>query len=201
MQPPFPIDETFNARVQGAYRFGAAPHWNEPDGDSTLPAQLEALLGEDSAPDPTFFVESWTMGVAAAAENYQRRQTKKRKPAVPSGPEDLSFLPFFTVEPVTPIAAPPPLSMPLGNTIPEADAMEPPASTPLTFEAACRLLGVALDSTRGQIRAAYRKMATRCHPDRMARRGSHEQKIAGDRMAAINEAYRLLCAARLDPSA
>jgi len=67
---------------------------------------------------------------------------------------------------------------------------------PLTPESACRVLGVAAASSREQIRAAYRKMASRYHPDRqdrLVRSGAREQKLATDRMAAVNEAYRVLC--------
>jgi DnaJ-class molecular chaperone len=64
---------------------------------------------------------------------------------------------------------------------------------PLTVESARELLGIAVTSTREQIRAAYRKMASRYHPDRLARSAPHEQKLASERMASINEAYQLLC--------
>ena len=63
----------------------------------------------------------------------------------------------------------------------------------LTPESARKVLGVAATSTREQIRAAYRKMASRYHPDRLAQSGASEQKLAGERMASINQAYRLLC--------
>jgi hypothetical protein len=64
---------------------------------------------------------------------------------------------------------------------------------PLTLESARRLLGVAATSTREQIRVAYRKMASRYHPDRLARATAREQRLAGDRMARINAAHQLLC--------
>jgi DnaJ family protein C protein 3 len=54
---------------------------------------------------------------------------------------------------------------------------------------ACRLLGVNAGSTREQVRAAYRRMASQWHPDR---RTDEVGRVANERMAAINEAYRLL---------
>jgi DnaJ-class molecular chaperone len=63
---------------------------------------------------------------------------------------------------------------------------------PLTLESARRLLGVGATSTQEQIRVAYRQMASRYHPDRLAQGAPSEQKLASDRMASINEAYHLL---------
>jgi DnaJ-class molecular chaperone len=52
------------------------------------------------------------------------------------------------------------------------------------------LLGVAATSTREQIKAAYRRMASQCHPDRLR---EELRRQATDQMAEINEAYSLLC--------
>ncbi|MBX6424050.1 DnaJ domain-containing protein [Thermosulfurimonas sp. F29] len=51
------------------------------------------------------------------------------------------------------------------------------------IEEARRLLGLPRETTRAEIRRAYRRLAARYHPDR-----------AGDaeKMRALNEAYRLL---------
>jgi len=37
------------------------------------------LLGDDSDPDPLFFEESWTLGVAAAVEHFQQRQKNQKE--------------------------------------------------------------------------------------------------------------------------
>ncbi|HEX5226447.1 MAG TPA: J domain-containing protein [Bryobacteraceae bacterium] len=194
MHPPFPIDETFDARIQDAYRFGAAPTWNGVDGGQSLLEQIEPLLGEGAEPDPTFFVESWTVGVAAASENYsRRRQHQNRRPEPVVWPCFSSFTPLFMTESASPVQySDHRVSRDEGD-----EAEIEPMPRPLNFEAACRLLGVAVNSTRDQIKAAYRKMANRYHPDHTARSGAHAQKIASDRMAVINEAYRMLCEAPL----
>jgi DnaJ-domain-containing protein 1 len=84
------------------------------------------------------------------------------------------------------------------NAEPPAEQPLPaPAKWPLTLDAARRLLGVTAASTRDEIKAAYRQMASLYHPDHLARRGDRDRQLATDRMAAINEAYRLLCEVRL----
>ena len=71
----------------------------------------------------------------------------------------------------------------------------------LTLERARRILGVAADSTRDQIKAAYRQLASRYHPDRHTAESDEQRRLATERMASINEAYRLLCALQPDPLA
>lgn len=63
---------------------------------------------------------------------------------------------------------------------------------PMTQQLARRLLGVATTSTRKQIKAAYRKMVSQWHPDRLERRTEEVRHLATERMAAINEAYHLV---------
>jgi hypothetical protein len=63
---------------------------------------------------------------------------------------------------------------------------------PMTRELACRLLGVAAASTRKQIKAAYRKMVSQWHPDRLEFGTEEMLQMANERMATINEAYHLL---------
>ncbi len=212
MHPPFPIDEAFRARVQDAERSGSAALWNETATGDPLLAQVEPFLGKAAEPDPMFFVESWTFGVTAASENYLRRhpEPKYHDAAPPAGFSSFSYtyLPFFNIEPPAPIASLDAAadSAPSAPDSPVARAWQEPATElvatgPLTVYSACQLLGVAATSTREQVKAAYRKMASRYHPDRLEHTGTASEKHASDRMAAINEAYRLLCAMRLDPSA
>lgn len=171
--------------------------------------QVEQVLGEETVPDAEFFIDSWTVGIAAASENLLRRQ-EKRKSREHETPDWVTF-PFFTPWVVAGAESSVEGAWPLREARAEEASMayrrrqggeesddwqaadEVEIVCPLTLESACRVLGVAVTSTREQIRAAYRKMASRYHPDRLARSGAREQKLASDRMASVNEAYRLLC--------
>lgn len=52
------------------------------------------------------------------------------------------------------------------------------------------ILGVACSATRDEIRAAYRKLVERYHPDR--HHGNPLENLASDAMAQINQAYEVL---------
>jgi DnaJ-domain-containing protein 1 len=62
----------------------------------------------------------------------------------------------------------------------------------MTLGRARRVLGLSAESTREQVRAAYRKMAGEWHPDRVAGRAEAVRRAATEQMAEINEAYRVL---------
>ena len=64
---------------------------------------------------------------------------------------------------------------------------------PMTQERACDILGVAAPCTRGEIKAAYRQMVGRWHPDRLGSMTEGVRRSATEKMAVINAAYRLLC--------
>jgi hypothetical protein len=208
VQPPVPFDSIWQARIQEAYRLDAAAPWFEPDSTQPLAALIQPLLGEQAEPDPTFFVESWTLGVGAASENYHRRHSvKSPEPLLTPGFPSFSFVAFLNVDavPAATQAAPQreaePARKPLMALPPADQDADLFASPPLTLQAACRLLGVTMGSTREQIRAAYRRMAGRYHPDRVECAGSIDSQLASDRMAAINEAYRMLCSASFERTA
>ena len=63
-----------------------------------------------------------------------------------------------------------------------------PAAKPSPFE----VLGIKPDATVSAIRAAYRDKAMEYHPDRVASLAPEFQKLAEQRMRAINEAYEAL---------
>jgi DnaJ-domain-containing protein 1 len=187
--------------AQEAYTAASAAEGSQPN--PSLFAQVEQLLGEKSEPDPDFFIDSWTLGVAAASENFRRRRQDQKVPhrirehAEPAFQTLCSFPPFFTLEESPKNAEPPSWDAERLPGHVESPSPSAPSTFPLTIEAASDLLGIAADSTRDQIKIAYRKMASRYHPDRLARRSDLERQLATDRMASINEAYRLLCEARL----
>jgi DnaJ-domain-containing protein 1 len=167
---------------------------------------IEQVLGVETQPDPEFFVDSWTIGTAAATENFLRRQQnrKTREHEMPAWATLSSFTPWF----VPSVDAPAQAAWPTRDQRTFADlqwvanfekedrqVVDEAIVGPITLESARRLLCVAATSTREQIRDAYRKMANRYHPDRLAQSAPHAQKLASDRMASINEAYQLLCTA------
>jgi DnaJ-domain-containing protein 1 len=180
-------------------------------------SQIEQLLGPDAEPDPAFFIDSWTVGAAAASENYlRRRHQQKNRERQPAAWSALSaFVPFLIADsPVPAVPALPQQSAFFRPTLSEprpaapaqfygsdADDESATVTRPCTLEAACRLLGVTPVSTREQIKLAYRKMASRYHPDRAECTSLREQERATERMASINEAYRLLCESQHAPSA
>jgi len=211
------------ATTQGGYPAVPASAASGQEPPWTFFAQIEDALGKDAEPDPAFFIESWTAGLAAAAESFLKRQQRKNREPDPQPPLKLdSFMPFLTVENVGCGEEPEPAAVPAfrlttGHIVrwpplreeveaaaeyvpgprPEAASSDesswsPEAGDPLTLERACRLLGVTATATREQIKAAYRHMAGRCHPDRLGRKSEQERQTATKRMASINEAYRLL---------
>jgi molecular chaperone DnaJ len=62
----------------------------------------------------------------------------------------------------------------------------------MTQDRARQLLGVTSASTGKQIKAAYRRMVSQWHPDRLELPTEEARQFATARMAAINEAYHLL---------
>lgn len=183
----------------------------EPSSTGTggrLITRIEQVLGENTAPDAAFFLDSWTVGVGAASENFQRRQEQRKNRANEISPWNTfpSFTPlvltgidtsFEAVYPVRKAYVKEDSEMVLpwagdGTADDPQPQYEVEMIWPSTLESASRVLGVGPTSTREQIRAAYRKMACQYHPDRVARGGTSEQKLASDRMASLKEAYRLL---------
>jgi hypothetical protein len=188
-------------------------------GGSRFAQEIQQAMGEDFELDPQFLEESWTLGVAAATESWQRRQRNQVEreqqsrafremdslgglnfvPATDwvaagggawSGTWSGSMAAMMDPDRSQQHAAAPAAAAtewPFGQ--PEQERWEDwdsDSDEPMTPLRACRLLGVDASSTREQIRAAYRRLASQWHPDRRAGQGANQ------RMAAINEAYRVL---------
>jgi hypothetical protein len=180
------------------------------------------LLGDDSDPDPLFFEESWTLGVAAAAEHFhhrRKRQKERERQSRAFGEfNNLGALNFIREREWCALHLPwaqaataearRDAGWPLEISDESSARMETQAprewetlagdnlrqETPrvMTQQLACRLLGVTASSTREQIKAAYHRMASQWHPDRLERRTEEMRRFATDQMAAINEAYSLI---------
>jgi len=203
MDPFWLINQAWLGGVREAQPRAAAPQTSGAETGAPFLAQFEQVLGVETEPDSEFFVDSWTVGVAAASENFLRRQERKsREFEMPAWDAFSSFTPWL----VPKVEASAEAAWPLREQRSMADlrwlghgeeddrqAANEVMVGPLTLESARRLLGVAATSTREQIRVAYRKMASRYHPDRLARVTAREQKLANDRMATINAAHQLLC--------
>lgn len=176
---------------------------------------MQDLLGEHAEPDSLFFVETWTMGIDAAAQNFHARHHIASHPDsnasafrvfdfivplvfvldgsdFPSASANFSAA-WKDAYGVSPSSTPGPQSAIPNDELP----LSAPLGQPLTPEDAARLLGVVPTSTRKQIRAAYRQLVWRYHPDRLIHSCEQERRLATDRMSAINQAYRRLS----DPAA
>jgi len=203
MDPFWLIDEASLPGVRVVQQRAAATQPGRAETGAPFLTQIEQTLGVEAEPDSEFFVDSWTVGVAAASENFLRRQDlKNREHQIPAWNTFSSFTPWS----VPKVEASAQAAWPLREHRSIADlrwfddeevdyqrAGDEVVAGSLTLESARRLLGVVATSTREQIKAAYRKLASRYHPDRLARSAPCEQKLASDRMAAMNEAYHLLC--------
>lgn len=65
-----------------------------------------------------------------------------------------------------------------------------------SLDAAYKVLGVSPDATDDEIKAAYRKMALKHHPDRVATLGEDVKKAAEKKFQEINNAKELIYKAR-----
>jgi hypothetical protein len=198
VQHPAPIDTTWQPGIEQASCSISAPPWPSLQTPEPPPTRIGPVLAHDAEPDPAFFVESWTIGVTAASQNYLFRHQRGKSPGDSPEPvnfRSFSFATFWNLDlPQAPAISPMP-DDPLRGFPPLGVRDEEPAFAPgpLSFQTACCLLGVTAASTREQIRAAYRRMASRYHPDRLESTSPVDPQRVTDRMASINEAYRLLC--------
>ena len=68
--------------------------------------------------------------------------------------------------------------------------------TPQSNESNYRILGIEPTATNEEIKKAYRKMAIKDHPDKVATLGADVQKAAEEKFKAISQAYEAICKER-----
>jgi DnaJ-domain-containing protein 1 len=184
--------------------------------------EFQRLVGEDSEPDIRFFVESWTSGAAAAVESFQQRLRRPAEREDPldllCDSDDLDTVSFAhdrtsyaEFAPAAPVSIYEKSSSLRRQRSEEEDVAQTQDEAwrewesfaeervggssslhPMTKELACQLLGVIAPGTRKQIKAAYRRMVSQWHPDRLELATEEVRQMANERMATINEAYHLL---------
>lgn len=68
--------------------------------------------------------------------------------------------------------------------------------TPQSNESNYRMLGIEPTATNDEVKKAYRKMAVKYHPDKVATLGPDVQKAAEEKFKAISQAYEAICKER-----
>ena len=56
--------------------------------------------------------------------------------------------------------------------------------------------GITPDATDEEVKKAYRKMAVKYHPDKVATLGEDVQKAAEEKFKAVSQAYEAICRER-----
>lgn len=220
MNGQFQVDRGSCATTPEGYEENPVIESNRPRRVWGFVDEFQRLVGENSEPDVRFFVDSWTSGTAAAVTSFQqrwRRQPEREVPSEAFGESDSLDTVTFT-QMNAELSATASVSASAGRSSAgsprhptedasaqaqeeawrewESFAEERDGSSgaihPMTKDLACRLLGVAAANTRKQIKAAYRKMVSQWHPDRLELATEEMRQLANERMAIINEAYHLL---------
>jgi len=213
MKGQFDIDRGSGSATHESHEAIPAIEPNQPRNRWEFVNDVQRLLGDNAEPDPLFFVESWTQGTPAAVENWQ-----KRRQGQSSSERQLRVLHEFDSLGIQSAVQQNELGAnfehygagwsqqsfeksPLPSQFPASQEWTPFAAEgdvsqgavrPMSQLRACQLLGVTATSSRSQIKAAYRRMVNQSHPDRLERRTEGIRRLANDRMAEINEAYRVL---------
>lgn len=214
MKGEFDVDRGSGSTTHESHEVIPAIEPNRPGNAWEFVNDVQGLLGDNAAPDPLFFVESWTHGPSAAVENWQKRRQEQNSPECQlrvlsefdilavhstvqqseSGSEAVRYDGGWSQQSAkkSPLPSQFPTSSEWAPFSVEGDASQAEAR-PMSQPRACQLLGVTATSTRAQIKAAYRRMVSQSHPDRLERKTEGVRRQANDRMAEINEAYRVLC--------
>jgi hypothetical protein len=221
MVDQFQIDRGSRSTMQGNCEAAPTTEPNQPKQPWQFVNDFQQMAGDNSEPDPLFFVETWTLGMSAAMENFQQRQQRlangEQQNNVFCTPSSLGPLPSmrecdfvshladattnekcrndgWPLQHSEELASRAQVQNPQPNEAFDGqfdNRQEIPH--PMTRQSAYQLLGVTSSSTRAQIKAAYRHMVSQWHPDRLQRKTEEVRQFATEQMAAINEAYHLLC--------
>jgi DnaJ-domain-containing protein 1 len=214
MKGQFEVDRGSGSTTHESHDAIPAIEPNQPGNRWEFVNDVQGLLGDNADPDPLFFVESWTQGTPAAVKNWQKRRQQQN-----SSERQLRVLPEFDSLGIqsaarqsesgagngsygtgwsrqsfknSPLPSQFPTSPEWAPSSVESDGSQA-VVRPMSQLRACQLLGVTATSTRAQIKAAYRRLVNQSHPDRLERKTEGARRLANDRMAEINEAYRILC--------
>ena len=60
----------------------------------------------------------------------------------------------------------------------------------MKIQSAYKILGLDSNAEVSEIKVAYRKMATKYHPDKVSHLGEEFSKVAEEKFKAINDAYQ-----------
>jgi DnaJ-domain-containing protein 1 len=218
MEGQFHVGRRSRVTTQESYDDLPALDPNPPGRPSQFVIDIQRLLGAESEPDPLFFVESWSLGVEVAVENFHRRclgqADRERNGNASHTLTNIQALPFMQERELNAeflsSARAAAISACHDAGSPPQFPEEPAAWTPHRWAAAAdehegsgeippmtplrafQLLGVTAASTRRQIKAAYRQMVSQWHPDRLEGRSQGVRQFATEKMVEINAAYQLL---------
>jgi hypothetical protein len=214
MEGQFNVEFDFPTAPQEDFTSFSTLDSSSPMPGSHFASDIRNLVGEETEPDPLFFVESWTLGASRAAENLKQR----RQPHSDFQPQSHTFdqynqlgAEFFVQQSwqyaqfrsSRPAAARPPYAEGFATHQRQAshdrseaftgdhDSGEQP-NQPMTRQLALQILGVTATSTQGEIKSAYRHLVNEWHPDRFEGQADRARQLATAKMSAINKAYQFL---------
>jgi len=189
---------------------------------SNVADQIREMLGEDYALAASFLEESWASGRSITSDTCRRMRNNAVKNVEGVTFADLNTLGSFFFSTAHKLAGDPPahphpadspsayraawLRDPLEELPSQGEdhasvqnaagfkkhAYDERTLAAMTYQRACELLSVSEHSSAAQVKAAYRRMVSEWHPDRLERSGESVRAFATKQMAAINEAYHLL---------
>ncbi len=189
---------------------------------SRLADQIREMLGEDCELEASILEEIWESGLAMTSARCRRSRNPTMKNDGDVTFAELNTLGSFSFSPVNELMSDHPAyvypadspnsyrAVWLHDPLEESTSRrEDPAWAQnaagykqqtydegtlgaMTCQRACELLSVRDDSSATQIKAAYRRMVSKWHPDRLERSAESVRAFATKQMAAINEAYHLL---------